>query len=369
MSKRKGSALLFVLGIIAVLSAVVGLVAEFSMAQLKPRASASITRELRRDAFSALNATIAILKEYETIDGGIFSDLQGWSKPFEDGRFTLPFADAKVVVKDESGKIPFASLTSTNLKDIFEEWGVSSVLAQEAADSILDWCDTDDAKNLMGAEYDDYQRQEPRPPNRQMKSFSELQFINGAKDVFFTDGIPNDLYKKFTSAVSLENFSKTNLNCASENTLEMLCIMNNEDYDADLYKAIRGETGLVSEGKFWVESFGEIESRGARYIPRKNTDVKPQLLSIEITIKRGIAEYFMKVYYGVESASTTNTSRTSVNTQQKQSTARSTGKNQNTNKVQGAKTSRTGNTSRTSKNNTSPKASSMKVLKLYERGI
>ena len=31
----------------------------------------------------------------------------------------------------------------------------------------------------------------------------------------------------------------------------------------------------VSEGKFWVESFGEIESRGARYIPRKNTDVKP----------------------------------------------------------------------------------------------
>ena len=40
-----------------------------------------------------------------------------------------------------------------------------------------------------------------------------------------------------------------NLNSASEKTLEILCVLESEDYDVDLYRAIKGEIGTVDDGK------------------------------------------------------------------------------------------------------------------------
>lgn len=86
--------------------------------------------------------------------------------------------------------------------------------------------------------------------------------MKNANEIFFdADGNPTDFYRILSENFSLENFSKVNLNSASEETLAILCELESEDYDPDLYRAIRGEIGSVDDGKYWVESLSDIENR------------------------------------------------------------------------------------------------------------
>ena len=217
LRRRRSNALAFVLGLVFMASVLSVYLVEYSMAELKPRASATYERTLRTDALSALNASIAVLQEYLEIDKGLYSEAQGWGAPFADGRIKLPNgSEAVVKITDESGKLPLRIKTAADLAKIFEEMGASSIDSQKIAACITDWCDADDAKSLDGAEYDDYDYDEAFPPNRFFESFTELKFIKEARDFFFDqNGEPNDYYKTFTQTFSLEKFTKTNYNSAS----------------------------------------------------------------------------------------------------------------------------------------------------------
>ncbi|MFR6033373.1 MAG: hypothetical protein ACLUKN_09495 [Bacilli bacterium] len=83
---RRASALAFVLGIVFIASILSVYLIEYSVAELKPRASSAYERSLRMDAYSALNAAVAVLEEYYEIDGGIYAASQGWEYPLADGR-------------------------------------------------------------------------------------------------------------------------------------------------------------------------------------------------------------------------------------------------------------------------------------------
>ena len=300
---RRGGAALFVLCLIFAASILMLSLADYASMELKDRAASQYENELRIDAYSALSAAIAVLEEYRALDGNLYSAVQGWGEPLKDGRVTFDNFEADVRITDETGKIPLALLNTADLIAIFEEMDISTTEAQELADCLLDWTDADGAKRINGAETDDYEDEEPKPPNRALKSLMELRHIMKFRDVFFDkDGSPNELYFRFANIVSVENFDKVNMNSASEEVLEMLMEICGRDYDSNIYRAIRGEIGTIDKGILWVKSASEAISRGAPDMPdSKWRTFTASLLKIEITVKRGIAEYYLCAYYGAES--------------------------------------------------------------------
>ena len=89
LGKRRAAALIFVLGLIAITGIVAAVIVEFASVRLKPRASSMLEQQLKLDAESALNAAVAVLREYAEIDGGLYAESQGWSRPLSDGRIVF----------------------------------------------------------------------------------------------------------------------------------------------------------------------------------------------------------------------------------------------------------------------------------------
>ena len=81
-TKKSASVLLFVMVLIFAASAILVSIGEYASVALRSRASSAKEFDLRLDAYNALNVAIAVIEEYSEIDGGIFSELQGWGKPF-----------------------------------------------------------------------------------------------------------------------------------------------------------------------------------------------------------------------------------------------------------------------------------------------
>lgn len=296
---KKSSVLLFVMLMIFASAAILASLAECALVALKSRASAAAESKLRLDAYSALNAAVAVLEEYAEIDGGIYAQTQGWGKPFADGRVAMPNGgEAEVEISDESGKIPLRAVKSGYVAKILETLGLSENDAQKYADLIFDWCDPDDSASAFGAEYEDYDTLAPQPLNRPMESFRELSFIKDAAEIFFDEtGAPTELYKKFAAIFSLEPFSKVNLNAAEEDVLFAMMEAEQKDYDRSLYDALRGNVGGIKDGIVWCKDSEELQNRGVSEYPQQNSSFSAQFLKISITVKRGLGQYKLVAYY------------------------------------------------------------------------
>ena len=385
---RRASALAFVLGIVFIASILSVYLIEYSVAELKPRASSAYERSLRMDAYSALNAAVAVLEEYYEIDGGIYAASQGWEYPLADGRVELPRGgEMQVKITDESSKIPLSKLTSEELVSIFEEMQFSTSIAQTLAECILDWSDSDDSARLNGAERDDYDDDEAFPPNRAIRNLSELKYIKNVRDYFFDEnGFPNEYYKAFSEIVSAEDFDKVNLNSASPQVLNMLLVIDGKTYDPALYDAIRGKIGSIEDGIVWIKNSTEALNRGASEVPSKHVGCQPALLKIEVTIKRGSGEYYLCGYYAEDSEDSSSQSKdkNSSNLQSGSSVAKPpSGNSANTSndgkrENSAAKSEKTSNASSNSSKTTaslakssksaSNKGGNRKIIKIVERG-
>ncbi len=385
---RRASALAFVLGIVFIASILSVYLIEYSVAELKPRASSAYERSLRMDAYSALNAAVAVLEEYYEIDGGIYAASQGWEYPLADGRVELPRGgEMQVKITDESSKIPLSKLTSEELVSIFEEMQFSTSIAQTLAECILDWSDSDDSARLNGAERDDYDDDEAFPPNRAIRNLSELKYIKNVRDYFFDEnGLPNEYYKAFSEIVSAEDFDKVNLNSASPQVLNMLLVIDGKTYDPALYDAIRGKIGSIEDGIVWIKNSTEALNRGASEVPSKHVGCQPALLKIEVTIKRGSGEYYLCGYYAEDSEDSSSQSKdkNSSNSQSGSSVAKPpSGNSANTSndgkrENSAAKSEKTSNASSNSSKTTaslakssksaSNKGGNRKIIKIVERG-
>ena len=378
----------FVLGIVFIASILSVYLIEYSVAELKPRASSAYERSLRMDAYSALNAAVAVLEEYYEIDGGIYAASQGWEYPLADGRVELPRGgEMQVKITDESSKIPLSKLTSEELVSIFEEMQFSTSIAQTLAECILDWSDSDDSARLNGAERDDYDDDEAFPPNRAIRNLSELKYIKNVRDYFFDEnGLPNEYYKAFSEIVSAEDFDKVNLNSASPQVLNMLLVIDGKTYDPALYDAIRGKIGSIEDGIVWIKNSTEALNRGASEYHSKNFGCHPDLLKIEVTIKRGSGEYYLCGYYAEDSEDSSSQSKdkNSSNSQSGSSVAKPpSGNSANTSndgkrENSAAKSEKTSNASSNSSKTTaslakssksaSNKGGNRKIIKIVERG-
>ena len=270
-SGKKGSIIIFVLGMIFLLSILLVQFMEQILPHIQMNAMKNSEGDLRRVAYSSLEVTLAVMSEYLEYDGGLYAPTQGWHDPLGFAGISFPNAEVTVEFLDESGKLPFASLyeDSTTFMVILTDLGFDDYTATELVDKFQDWVDEDDLVRPDGAENDFY-LDAPipyEPANQPISSLRELALIGGFREEFFDiDGHPTQLYYSFEDLFSAVNESNVNINTA----------------DSALFSL--GEDGITYEQMpFWEFLMGDDGVRGTaddRYF--SNTSQVPQSLKSAI---------------------------------------------------------------------------------------
>ncbi len=227
-----------VLGFIFLLAVFVTQFLDIATRQMRMRAVEMGRTDLRTTAYSALEVTMAVLAEFQEIDEGLNRPSQGWGDPIGYSQLVWPEGvEVKVTIEDETGRIPLNPMPEEDIKALLDYMEIDFTDIDIMVDSLADWTDENDMHRLNGAEEDYYQREDPpySPANGPLNSFDRLSKIRGFKEEFFDeDGVPNELYYRFISAVSLHNTNKVNINTASMDVLAAYAGQNS--FDENLFE-------------------------------------------------------------------------------------------------------------------------------------
>jgi general secretion pathway protein K len=187
-------------------------------------ARVATAERLRKDAYSSLEVTLAVLEDFIQADGGLHNAGEGWGDPLgwanwspEDGN------NVDVSFQDESAKLPLIRVNSNTLVNLFQYWKMSQVDAEHLADVLLGWMHRDYTPSTGTAPNYEQAAIAYDAPLRAMRSYGELAAIDFAKDVFYdADGRPNDLWWRFVNDFSLFNYQRPNINGATRDILAAL---------------------------------------------------------------------------------------------------------------------------------------------------
>lgn len=289
-TKRKGSVLIAVLGLVALLSAMmISFLAE-ATERIKFNGLLDRGSDLRERAYSGMEVTLASIAQIAEIDRGLTCASQGWTEPLQYANFT-PFDDCEinVTVEDESAKLPLASLNETQLSAIFEELDFSASDASRFSLFILDWMDDDDDARLDSMDGEDYEdAQDPCvPSNAVPRSWNEFLKIKDMRSIFLDEnGNPNAKFEIFKDAVSLYNSGTVNVNDVSPFVLAVLAELGSFD-DAQVLRKMEGSDGIrwTSDDKI-ATSVGDL---GVPEIPLSSFSA--QLLHLRVVASRGDSHF------------------------------------------------------------------------------
>jgi hypothetical protein len=177
----------------------------------------SDSQRLRREAFSALEVTLAVLEDFRQADSGLHNQAEGWSDPLTWAGWTPSGGrTVEIAFQDESGKIPLKRADITTLTNLFEYWQMSSADSSKLADAIEGWMQNGYIyTTALTPDYPDSVIPYAEP-GRPMRSFTELAAVDVAKEFFFDEnGLPNSYYWRFVNDVSIFNYSQPNANGAN----------------------------------------------------------------------------------------------------------------------------------------------------------
>ncbi len=236
-------ALITVFGFLLVMAVLVTQFLLIISRQLRYRATVESAAPLRPYAYSALEATQAVLAEFREFDEGLFDASQGWGDPLRWANLTHLHATgdeidrendrlggrnfrkeddigptSAVRITDESGRIPLDPEQPALLRALLEQLEVKFDDQEILIDSLADWIDDDgDAYRLDGAEADWYRREgwSRLPPNAPLQTLGELRDIRGWRTAFFDDHLqPTSRFEQLRQAVSIHHRGAVNLNAA-----------------------------------------------------------------------------------------------------------------------------------------------------------
>ena len=296
---KRGSIIIFVMGMIFLLSILLVQFMEQILPHIQMNAMKNAENDLRRVAYSSLEVTLAVMAEYAQYDSALYAPTQGWHDPLNFAGISFEDATVSVEFLDETGKLPFSSLYEDDITFtlILSDLGFDDYTATELVDKFQDWVDEDDLVRPDGAENDYYfDAAIPyEPANAPISSLKELALIGGFQETFFDIyGRPNDLYYKFESLFSPENNGSVNINSA----------------DASLFTL--GEEGINFEQEdFWEYLAGEDGVRGTaddRYltdttqvpvsirdgIPGVSVSSQVEWLTIIVRAQRGLSVFELR---------------------------------------------------------------------------
>jgi hypothetical protein len=254
---------------------------------------------LRQEAYSALETTLAVLVDFQEVLGGLHSPAEGWSDPLEWADYE-PQEGHEVTIEfvDESGKLSFSKVDFQTWFDLFVSWGAQESDAELWADSLLGWTQEDYVPVSFDApEAKDYERDVIGfiPPQRPLRSMSELKAIENIREVFFDEtGRPTSFYNRFVDSVSLFEYDAPNLNSAPESVLAALG--KYDENQQSLLSDYRNSEGIYrgrSSGYF--TSADEVSSILGEGGVAPGFGAEIQALRINITVRQVSASYRLSV--------------------------------------------------------------------------
>lgn len=296
---QRGVVLLFVMGMIFLISIVVVQFLNLATREIHRRGRFAYEGEFRVEAMNALMLAMAVLHECKSLDKGIYSPLQGWGDPLGYAHYQLSEGwEGTVRVYDETGKLPLSDQTNPKaLNLLFMELGFNASEASMLTDSLLDWMDTNDTARTNGVESSFYERLTPpyAAANGPLKSFRELYLVNGFKERFFDErGEPNERYRAFAQAVSFRRpKGYVNPNTASDLLLRTLAKLYNFNYEAAKAR-LDGPDGQRMTGD--DQSIRSITHLGLKTAPPgQSLDWWCSLFRVEVVLSRGDVAYRLTV--------------------------------------------------------------------------
>ncbi len=215
----RGSVIILVLVTILLVAFLLTKFVQRAGTELLADARAGDQARLRQEAYSALEATLAVLADFRANEQGLHSPAQGWDQPLEDAGYTPPPGlTVTVGLEDESGKISLPRADAATLEVLLEILGLSRSEAERVADALLVWTRAEHVANSPETDAGKYERAAwpHHPARRPLRSFAELAAVAYARDFFFDDsGQPTPLAREFEANVSLYSFDRMNLNAAT----------------------------------------------------------------------------------------------------------------------------------------------------------
>ncbi len=317
---RRGSVLVFVLVLIVVTTVAVLKFGERAMGEMAGDGYYVQRQRLRGEAYSALEATLAVLAQYREIDGGLYAPAQGWGEPLAEAGYE-PEGERTVTVEfaDENAKLSLrhAEQVEAALETLLASLGFEAGEVEMLTDSLLDWIDADDNTRPFGAEKDDYLRNDPAhvAANRPLRSFAELAAVQGFGDLMFAEsGRPNERFEQFTRYVSLWSDGTVNLNTVPDDLLRASGLLDDRQLASlarvlDTTEGVRGTAGAN-----YFRSLGELGDQVGTLPSDGTFSARCEVLSVLVTVRERQAAFRLRAVIRTDAGGTTNRSGAAVGT-------------------------------------------------------
>jgi len=293
---QRGSIIVLVLIFVVLLTFIVVAFLEEASARVKYYGLFHNRDDLRVDAYSALEIALAVINQYREVEGALWGPSQGWGNPLAETDFKPAHAQAvQISFEDESAKLPLQSMEYDDLLVLFDVLGFDLPEAEALADGLLDWTDEDDLRRLNGYDGDDYDDREPpyRPSNAPIVTWDEFRLIEPWAEHFWDEnGIPNENWSRFRSAVSLYHTGPVNINQANETVLEVLSEKGLIDPRSLAYYKNGADGELGTEDDRLIR-----EGQGSsNFILAQNNEISTsiELLRVTVVASRGEARFVVE---------------------------------------------------------------------------
>jgi len=220
---RRGSVVIFVLGLILLAAFLITRLMDRAAVDLAAESKASKRADLRQEALSALEASLAVLADESAVRSGLHDPAEGWDRPLALMDYQ-PAAGYTVgaVVEDETGKLPLPVVDEEALGSFLTAIGCPIAAQERLVDALLAWT----RPGYLSVAGDTGGVAFPGAilpyvaPQRALQSFEELRAIPIARELFFDEhGEWNELGRRFRSGASLFSFGTSNVNSASGDVL------------------------------------------------------------------------------------------------------------------------------------------------------
>jgi hypothetical protein len=293
-SPVRGSVLVVVLITLLFATTALLLFIERAGTDLLVEAREADARRLQMEAYSAFETTMSVLHEFYLVGNALRSPHEGWDDPLEwagyepgEGR------TIEVTFADESGKLSLPRAEPATLVNLFKSWELTEADSERLADALLGWMKPDyTPRSSRSPQARDYESAPLpfRPPERPLRSFSELRAIDVIREEFFDEaGQPNDLGRRFMESVSLFDFAAPNINSASEGVLG--AIGGYDQYQQRQLEDFRRGVGAYSRSQRYFRSPGEVATVLGEQGVAPGFGAEIQALRVTVTVREGPSSF------------------------------------------------------------------------------
>jgi type II secretory pathway component PulK len=328
--RSSGFVLLVVLGLIIVLSLLIGQFSREVLTDIHYRSQVYGDPELKNTAYDALEISLAVLQEINVREKGLFSPRQGWNDPLSYANISFPSeTNVRVQILDETGKIPLSDKRC--LEALGETVGLSSSEAASLVQDLQNWSQrkslpatleifpktVESAENAPSRSPVNRATKQSNTPSTnentlprpyvfstRLQAYEDLRQFPRLDKIFNghpTPDVGHHRLERFIAGTSLFHNGPINLNTANDDVLEALSkvyslnakeikayLNETPSAEATYYRSLR-QINQRGHGSLKLSS-SKLETAKATRKPiqtRPAIDVKCHRLRVEIEARRG----------------------------------------------------------------------------------